>query len=196
MSANSKSTFRTVLLSKRRAISLSDRHQAAEQAAKLFVAMDLFQHSQHIACYYPMQDEFDCLPIIQHIWRAEKKCYLPSLVADEKKLDFFSYQQNDSLQLNRYKIPEPVNKKKIAIEQLDIVLMPLVGFDLAGHRLGMGLGYYDKTFDFLRTSANKACYLFGLAFTVQCVDSLPYDSWDIPLDGVITEKNIIYFAKS
>lgn len=194
MSENPKSIFRKTLQSLRRAIPLSKRNQAAEKAATLFAKMPLFQASQHIGCYYPMPDEFDCLPLIQTIWKAGKKCYLPSLIEDEKKLHFMAYHEKDVLQLNRYRIYESMNQEKIPSTQLDIVLVPLVGFDLAGHRLGMGVGYYDRTFAHLRASTEKKCYLFGLAYAMQCVDRIPYDTWDISLDGVITEEDILYFA--
>jgi len=68
--------------------------------------------------------------------------------------------------------------------------MPLVAFDKKGNRLGMGAGYYDRTFG---TLSNQKIKLFGLGFEVQQVDAIPTEEWDIALDGMITEKRIIIF---
>ncbi|EKD55095.1 MAG: 5-formyltetrahydrofolate cyclo-ligase [uncultured bacterium] len=192
MNISSKASFRQLLLEKRRTISALERQKAAESAAELLVETDFFRQSQHIACYYPTDDEFDCLPIIQKIWQAKKKCYLPSLTS-QKILNFIPYQPNDALQLNRYRILEPVEGEPISLDKLDIVLVPLVGFDLRGHRLGMGAGYYDRTFHFLRGRVAGKCYFLGLAFLSQGVSILPEDAWDVSLQGVLTEKKIIYF---
>lgn len=192
MTAHTKAECRKVLLAKRRAIKLDQRVFAAENAANLFAASQVFQQSQHIAAYYPTADEFDCLPLIKKIWAAKKKCYLPILTST-MQLDFFSYQPDDNLHINRYRIYEPTNTEKIGIDLIDLVIVPLVGFDLQGNRLGMGAGYYDRTFDFLKQNTNKKCFLFGLAYEAQCLSSLPHDVWDVPLDGIITEEKVLMF---
>jgi 5-formyltetrahydrofolate cyclo-ligase len=179
----------------RRAISTEQRSVAAEAAAKLFSQHPLFQRSQFIATYLGKSDEFDAVPIIEEIWRAQKKCYLPVVQAPEEKiLNFMLFREGDSLRMNRYKILEPENTEKIAAEDLDLVLMPLVAFDLKQNRLGMGGGYYDHTFEFiLEKKPQKKPLLIGLAYANQQVDHLPYDPWDVPLDGVLTEEKFIIF---
>lgn len=183
-----KSALRNELLAKRRAISAAERQQAAEQAAVFFSSSHFFQQSQHIACYLAQRDEFNCSPIIEAIWAAKKKCYLP-VISDTNTLHFASYEPNDELQPNRYRILEPVHQHLFPTENLDLVIAPLVGFDLQGNRLGMGGGYYDKTFAFLRSDAKKIAIL-GLGYAEQQVDSVPHDEWDVALDGVITEKKL------
>ncbi len=190
----SKASLRQSLLALRRKINPAERQAAAENAANLFIASDFFRQSQHIACYYPRADEFDCLPIVQKIWAAGKKCYLPLLESDgEKNLIFASYSPNDTLQPNRYQILEPKKGQIIALEKLNLVLFPLVAFDLSGRRLGMGAGYYDRTFATLRSQKNQTCHLIGLAYDAQQQDVLPEDPWDVALDGVVTESRLIIF---
>ena len=162
----------------------------AAQAAKILQSSLLFQQSQHIACYYPYKNEFDCLPIIQKIWQAKKNCYLPVLT--QKTLGFAKYQENTELQLNRYNILEPSHKHFIVLENLDLVLLPLLGFDFQGNRLGMGAGFYDYTFQALRFM--KKPFLLGLGYAVQHVSILPQDPWDVVLDGILTEKNLILLS--
>lgn len=153
----------------------------------------MFHQSREIACYLATNSEFDSSAIIQTIWHAKKKCYLPILLANEKHLEFVAYQKKDELALNRHKILEPVVHQKIATEKLDLVLLPLIGFDLRGNRLGTGGGYYDRTFQFLLTKKISKPILIGVGYQFQCVESLLHDAWDIPLNGVLTEKNIIFF---
>jgi 5-formyltetrahydrofolate cyclo-ligase len=105
-------------------------------------------------------------------------------------LDFASYQRDDPLHLNRYNILEPENKNILSPENLDLVIVPLLGFDLQGHRLGMGGGYYDRTFAFLSGKQPTKPILIGLGFADQQINSLPSDSWDVPLAGVLTEEKL------
>ena len=194
LSLSLKASLRQTLLSKRRAILLDERQIAARTAAQLFIKTAYFTDSQYIACYFACDDEFDCLPIMKEIWRANKKCYLPVLsLSGEKKLEFVNYQLDDPLQHNQYNIFEPVKREKFSEKKLDVVLIPLVAFDLAGNRLGMGAGYYDRAFEFVRKNALKKPYLIGLAYEQQQVNVLPFDSWDVPMDGVLTEKELIIF---
>ncbi len=182
---SSKQDWRATLLARRRQITAAKRQEAASSACAILHNHPIFQNSQHIACYYPLQDEFNCLPLIQAIWDAHKNCYLP-IIAD-RLLHFKRYQASTLLKPNRYHIPEPANEDFIAVEKLDLVIVPLVGFDGEGHRLGMGAGYYDRTFQDL------TCNLMGLAYASQQVPELPFDPWDISLSAVLTEKKIITF---
>ncbi len=192
MTIISKLELRKTLLTKRRQVTAIERQVAGQEAAKLFSATEIFQNSQHIACYYPLPNEFDCLPIIQAIWTAKKNCYLPISTID-KKLEFVIYQENTELQPNQYLILEPTGTASIALDELDVVFFPLVGFDPQGNRLGMGGGYYDRTFEIMRNTNNQKCQLIGLAYEFQQVPALPEDPWDVALDGVLTEKRIIIF---
>jgi 5-formyltetrahydrofolate cyclo-ligase len=105
---------------------------------------------------------------------------------------FFSYYPGDLLIKNHYGIlePDPKNSKICSPENLDLVLVPLLAFDNQHNRLGMGGGYYDKTFAFLKNSKNLETkipskpYLLGLAYSFQYQTKLPLESWDIPIDDV------------
>ena len=94
-------------------------------------------------------------------------------------------------------IQEPAGGPIRAARNLDIILTPLVAFDSAGNRIGMGGGYYDRTFAFLkrRTTWRKP-KLIGIAFGLQEVDAVPVDTWDVPLDGILTEKGLVLFKST
>ena len=95
---------------------------------------------------------------------------------------------------NRYGIAEPVDARALRARQLDLLLMPLVGFDDEGYRLGMGGGYYDATLAYMRHRRNwRKPRLVGVAYECQRVDVLPHDPWDMPLDAVLTERQMYRF---
>ena len=97
---------------------------------------------------------------------------------------------------NRYRIPEPDARYCRAMKRqfLSLVLMPLVAFDAKGNRLGMGGGYYDRAFNQTQWPyKTRRPLLVGVAHEFQRVPELPTESWDVPLDAVITEREIYRF---
>jgi 5-formyltetrahydrofolate cyclo-ligase len=97
---------------------------------------------------------------------------------------------------NRYGIPEylPRAARRVRARQLDLLFMPLLGFDGQGWRIGMGGGYYDASLAHLRESKTRRMswrhpHLIGVAFAVQEIASAPNDPWDVRLDGVLTESS-------
>jgi 5-formyltetrahydrofolate cyclo-ligase len=101
---------------------------------------------------------------------------------------------NSPLVKNRYGIDEPAYAPATVMRaaMLDIVLLPLVGFDLEGNRLGMGKGYYDRTFAASRTRW-RCPKLLGIAHGLQEVAQLPRAAWDVPLDGIVTERGLVWW---
>ena len=178
----------------RQQITVAKKRIASEMLVKQVTHLPIFQNANHIACYLSNDNEIDPYPILELAWSLGKHCYLPVLnTSPENKLTFMSYHKNDSLNLNRYKIPEPLPEKSQVKhpEELDIIFIPLVGFDIKGNRLGMGAGYYDRTLESLKTGAHiKKPYLIGLAYELQRVAAIPCESWDVALDIIITEQNI------
>lgn len=183
--------FRTL----RDLIPSSYRQEAALLAVKQFVHHPWFIQSEHIACYLPLKSEFDSLPIIEAIWRAKKRCYLPILSQlNEKLLTFVQYVYGDKLRKNCFSILEPsATNRQILPQALDLVILPLIAYDNQGHRLGTGGGYYDKTFAWLKDGPVCKPQLIGLGYQTQQATLLPADPWDVLLEGVITESTIIDF---
>lgn len=175
----------------RRNLKPAYRKQAMELAAQHFLQFPLLAKNKFIACYLPAPEEFDSTAIIETIWAKKCNCYLP-IIKEDNTLQFVLYEQHDPLQANKYGILEPVKREQVVQPQdLDIVITPLVAFDLDGHRLGMGGGYYDKTFAFLHEYYFQKPFFLGLGFAAQQADCLPSDSWDINLDGILTEESLI-----
>lgn len=190
-----ETNLRTRIIKQRTALSKTEQHTLSKKIAEHIQSLPLFQQSQHIAFYIAVNGEVDPHPLLEHAWAHDKTCYLPTLdTTTFNSLHFLPYLPNTPLQPNRYGIPEPAIDETTTFfpaEHLDLVLTPLVAFDLNGNRLGMGGGYYDRTFAFLTQPQQKPT-LLGLAYEFQKVDSLPPEAWDIPLKITATDLQIYH----
>ena len=165
----------------------------AEAADNLFdriIPLQEYHDSQHIAAYWAVNGEIGLDPVIQHALQNGKNIYLPIL--DEIDLRFAPYDKNTPLRINRFKLPEPdvADEDMRPPADLDLVLAPLVVFDADRNRIGMGGGYYDRTFEFRRTTATRSPRLIGVAHELQRVDQLHPEEWDVRLDAVVTDQHI------
>lgn len=152
--------------------------------------LPLFINSQRIAFYVATNQEVDVRPLMEHALKLGKECYLPVLhPTQHKRLWFVRYQAGDPLVANRYCILEPVvsDQPRVKLRTLDLVITPLLAFDSQFNRLGMGGGYYDRTFAYLRHLPHLKPKLVGVAYDFQLVAQLSADEWDVPLEMVITD---------
>ncbi|MEL6711503.1 MAG: 5-formyltetrahydrofolate cyclo-ligase [Pseudomonadota bacterium] len=183
-------TLRRELKRRRRQLSPDYRAQANARLAARIQQLPAFRRARHIAGYIPCQGEADPLPAMLAAQRQCKQTFLPVLHPFlPRKLIFAPWTATTRFQSNRYNIPEPDMPlwQSIPPARLDLVLTPLLGFDAQANRLGMGGGYYDRTFVFRRYYRYwPRPYLLGVAFSEQQCDELPVNPWDIPLDAVIT----------
>ena len=186
----SRSDLRQTLRASRRALTSEQQVEACLGLADVLLRQTFLAESRHIALYLTNDGEIDPAILISRLWKQGKQCYLPVLAADGgRELAFVAYQPETPLIKNKYNIPEPEYKEEFAIrpQDLDLVFMPLTGFDEKGQRLGMGGGFYDRTFEFIRTTEKPL--LIGLAHECQKVSKIPAEHWDIPMLGVATNKN-------
>jgi 5-formyltetrahydrofolate cyclo-ligase len=163
---------------------------------KKLITHPVFLVSEHIACYWACQNEMNTGPLIEAIWQANKICYLPILRTDGL-LHFVRYNENDSLKKNKFAIPEPNNVSRLINPlNLELIITPLVAFDLQGHRLGMGGGYYDRTLAFKQEMPHSKPIILGLGYAAQEAPLLPADPWDIILDMILSEQTIKIIGSS
>ncbi len=182
---------------KRCSLSPFQQKKAAQKLKSTLIKSDLFKRSKHIAIYLANDGEIDPSHFINTLWRCQKHCYLPVLHPTKKNcLWFYQYRRNTILKKNRFGILEPSikNKRRVSPWALSLVLFPLVAFDSKGGRLGMGGGFYDRTFEFTQPkkkgSTPARTQLYGLAHHFQQVESIPLEKWDIPLHGIATDKRL------
>ena len=185
--------LRDTINQQRLALTASQKTNFSAKIAQQLFALPIFKNSQKIACYLEHKGEVETSEIIKTIWQQHQQCYLP-IINPDKTLRFVHYPPETKLTTNKFGILEPdLNQAtQIEVEQLDLVLTPLLAFNSQRFRLGWGLGHYDRTFAFLlkQTRPTKP-FLLGLAYNFQLSENIEIQSWDVPLDLIITEKNIL-----
>ncbi len=180
----------------RNQLSPRQRRAAARGLLRTAIRSGLLLRYQRIGFYLPFEGEMDLLPLLNHALWLGKACYLPVVPQRfEKKLGFTRLTAHPNWYRNRFGIHEHWSPRAIRARQLDLLFMPLVGFDGAGYRLGMGGGFYDTSLAYLgrRKAWHKPC-LVGISYECQKVAQVPRDPWDMPLDAALTERHLYRFA--
>ena len=149
--------------------------------------------SLHLAGFVAFNGEPDLGPALEALHHAGRRIHLP--VVNDDRMHFLRWTPTTEMRPNRFGIPEPVDGHECPPERLELVMMPLVAFSPGGTRLGMGAGYYDRSFEFCLDHPDSGPMLVGTAYSLQEVDSLPAQSWDVPLDAVITDRGLKVFRE-
>ena len=170
----------------RRSLSDTTRRDAEKCVARRLLHLPAMRRAHHVSVYLAINGELSLARFIASASRMAKQLYAPVLNGDE--LRFGLLETNTPLGLNRFGIPEPRNGPYIDPRSLDIVLAPLVGFDDRGVRLGMGGGFYDRSFHFLRSRSKwRKPKLVGIGFEFQHFNNIEARDWDVGLTTAITE---------
>ena len=182
-----RTTLRQQLRQRRRDLTAAARIAAAEALAGRILALPFLPRQGHVAGYWAMDGEIG-LHVLQLRLPPGLVWCLPVLAGEV--LRFAPWRPGEPLVSNRYGIPEPdvAPSSALSAQELALAVMPLVGFDARGQRLGMGGGWYDRSFAFRRDRAAPP-WLVGAAFDAQRVDALAVEAWDVPLDAVCTETD-------
>lgn len=192
----SAASIRNNIRKQRQALDQHFRQQSAISACKLLGQLDCFRNARNIAMYLPAGGELDPLPVLEKAARMGKTCFLPVLQPLQQKLWFAPWRAGEPLGANRFGIPEPklLRGDMPPPWTLDLVLAPLVAFDRHGTRLGMGGGYYDRSFAYMRQRQHfRKPLLVGYGYEFQRVKKLTRNHWDIPIQMAITEQRIHKF---
>jgi 5-formyltetrahydrofolate cyclo-ligase len=185
-----KKELRGAVLALRDALSPTLRQAAAEAiAARAFpVAMT---PGTIVSGFSPMKTEINPLPLMRKIAEAGAQLALPCIVGRGHALIMRAWSFGEPLASGQWGIREPTpDAPEVAP---DILIVPLVCFDRAGHRIGYGAGYYDMTIHALR--AKKKIVAVGVAFAAQEISKVPSTERDERLDLVLTEREVIDFRK-
>jgi len=192
----SRKELRQILRHSRRALQGLDRAWREAAIIEALRLHPLFRHADRIAFFWPADGEVDLRPLAPLI-PPRQTLYLPILCRGSR-LRFAPWQIGHPLRLNRFRIPEPRYRVTdlLNAREIDLILMPLVGFDDAGNRLGMGGGFYDRTLAFRHARRRwRKPLLIGVAFGLQRCPALPAERWDVPLDGIVTEDGVRLFNR-
>lgn len=182
-----KALLRKTARARRQALAPQFRAEASNAISFHFFDKVAFGPEDAIAGYWCIRDEVDCQPILVCLMDGGQTVVLPVVTGAEEPLEFRIWGADAPLYEAGFGTLAPSDLAPRA--EPDIILMPLLGFDKAGTRLGYGGGYYDRTLAFLR----KRPMLVGLAFSAQALDHIPREPHDIPLDAVVTENGVEFF---
>jgi 5-formyltetrahydrofolate cyclo-ligase len=190
-----RDTLRREMRARRRALPAAVRIAAAEALAQRLLSLPCAPTSGFVAGYWAMDGE-----IAVHAWqlRLPRECtYCLPVLHEDGELRFAPWRAGAPVVSNRHGIPEPdvPASALLPAQALTFVVAPLVAFDVDGHRLGMGGGWYDRTFAFRRERAAPP-HLVGAAFATQQVESVFPEDWDMPLDALCSETQTHLFTRS
>jgi len=175
-------THRTELKQKRDALSGDERQAASHAVVIQLQSITQYQHAHHIAVYYPIHHELSCLGLLNA--SPNKHFYVPKIRVEQHDLVFLPYVED--MPKNQYGIPEPVGT---LAHHPEVIIMPLLGFDGHGNRIGYGKGHYDRTLGKYPKTVRPYC--IGIGYDVQEVPLFTPDLWDIPCDMIVTPTRIL-----
>ncbi|OFC71369.1 5-formyltetrahydrofolate cyclo-ligase [Alteromonas confluentis] len=193
----SRGDLRKRLRTQRNSLTPEAQHDAAHMLAEQLTKLPEWQRANTVAAYLENDGEVGLQAVINSANQADKILSLPVIHPfNRQHLLFLRYHQNTVLTRNRFNIQEPVLRcpDVVPFSHHQLILMPLVGFDADGNRLGMGGGFYDRVLAPYRHRENRPL-LIGTAHDCQHVDHLPIEPWDFPLDMVITPSHVFRPAR-
>jgi 5-formyltetrahydrofolate cyclo-ligase len=192
-----KTTLRRELRMARRSLKSADHALRSARAAASIQRMPAFKTGARVAIYIPFDHETEPVALIAAAHRRGVRLYVP-VVSDlrHRKLKF--HPLTGPMRPGAFGISVPARQRTpVQPRWFDLIVVPLVGVDAAGRRLGMGGGFYDRALDFRRT---RRCWmgplLVGLAFDCQRVSDIHADPWDVRLDCLATDSRVVHFPKT
>lgn len=191
-------TLRQQIRKQRCAIGPAGQSVAAHSLDRHLRAFTITANARHIGLYLVNDGEIDPAHFMHWAFTQARHCYLPVLDTQQgQPMKFAEITPNSCFEPNRFGIPEPIvgSGELCHASELEVILVPLVAFDLMGNRIGMGGGFYDRTLEFSRQRPyDQRPKLIGLAHEFQYANSIKPSPWDIPLDGIVTDKRAIVFG--
>ena len=167
----------------------SYREQASQVIADKVIRSNWFYSAENVGCYLATHVEVDTSAIILRAWQMKKRVFVP-VVRENLSMQFHEIDSDTELYRSDFGLYEPLDGKVIPVRELDVVITPLVAFDDAGNRIGMGGGCFDRTFAFLK---HRKFYLrpklVGVAFACQQIEKVNANPWDIRLFQIITDNS-------
>ncbi len=183
-----KVRLRQELKSSRESVGAAQREAAAIAAEAKIVHLPEWQNAKVVCLYASFQGELPTTRLLQNLLNSEKRCVLPK-VNSEGQPELYEIKSFQDLELSSLEILEPkINCPRINPTQIDFFLVPGIGFDRRGNRLGHGAGFYDR----LLAQASPTAYFLGYGYDFQVVDVIPHEAHDVVMHAMATPSQIIY----
>lgn len=185
-----KHTLRTEYQQQRRRISPAERQAVSQTLVTHWQNGPFSQPKLRIGSYLATDHECPTHDLHQCCWQHQHSVFVP--VLSQARLGLVEYHADSQLQASgKPGILEPQDGDMIDLNELDVLLLPLLAIDAQGYRLGFGSGYYDRLL-----AQQRPTYVIGLGYAAQYCQQLPHDPWDVPLDGFLSERGWLFFAQA
>ncbi len=193
----SRNKLRRELRQRRRAVTTSYKYFAANRIKQLLARSGWLHRGQRIAVYLATDEEINLQPLINLAWQRGCKVFIPQIVNMQRsQMIFCPFKPGSLLIKHRWGMQQLiVRSSPVAVRMLDVVLVPTVGFDDAGHRLGMGGGFYDRYFAAMSRLQHHKPILIGVAYSFQKISAIEVQAHDIQMDAMLTEHALIRFNR-
>ena len=182
MKLSEKKDLRKVYIKKREGLSEEERNRLSSAIVERLLNLQDLQKAMRVLLFCPHRGEPDITPLFSWVHQRGKTLLLPKVVGEDLKV--IRVEEGSELSPGAYCIPEPTEGEEIDPSYVDFSLIPGVLFDREGYRIGFGKGYYDRLLPRLGGVKVGVCYQF------QVVEEVPRDSWDVPVDLLVTEEKI------
>ncbi|NIA06942.1 MAG: 5-formyltetrahydrofolate cyclo-ligase [Actinobacteria bacterium] len=163
------------------------RQELSERACKLLLDLPEYGRAKILMAYIPLPDELNIEPVLRSAWQDSKIVAMPKIVWEKHELKpIVTHNLDSDLIAGRHGLREPAGRQEIKLEQIDLLIVPAVGFDRRGHRMGRGGGFYDR---FLARPSLRAKTV-GITFAQQVLKELPVLSHDQRVQMVVTDAGV------
>ncbi len=179
----SKEEIRRELKLRRCSLKREEKHRYDSELSKNIAEVVEFKSAGSILFFFPVKGEPNILPLLQQCLSKGREVLLPAVEGEElipKRVESLT-----ALNKGKFGIPEPMDGDPVDPSSIELILVPGLAFDTECFRLGWGKGYYD------RLLKRAGGFSLGIAYSFQVLHRLPRDSWDIPVNAVVTEKELI-----
>jgi 5-formyltetrahydrofolate cyclo-ligase len=181
-----KSSIRQVLRGRKDALDPKDRLEKSRAICRHL--MDLFHDHETVMVYTSKEKEVNTVPLITSLFSRGNPVVVPIIVKEDVSLRLSYLRDFSALVPSTFGVPEPIGSEIPARgEDVDTIVLPMLGFDRTGGRIGYGAGYYDRFLE-----KRPLLHKIGIAFACQEIDHLPLDETDVRMDHIVTEEGIVY----
>ncbi|WP_040215154.1 5-formyltetrahydrofolate cyclo-ligase [Clostridium polynesiense] len=189
----SKKDVRKKIIAQRDILSEEEIRERSEIIKNKLFDIDEYKNAKNIFLFTSFGSEVDTHEIIRQALRQGKRVAVPRVNKETKLMEAKIIDNLEDMAEGYYGILEPSEAaEEMSPESIDLIIMPGVAFDLKGGRIGYGAGFYDKFLKEVSESTPK----IAIAYELQLIEEVPMESYDVRIDGVITEKRITIFKKS
>ena len=192
MKESSKKQIREKIRKARNSIPAAYARQASYKFSERIAELPAYQNAKSVAGFLAFDGEADPAPLLDRAIQDGKVVVVPVIIGKKKPLQFAVWTRESPLKKNTFGILEPdvPDRDLIPATELECVITPLVAFDEDCNRVGVGGGFYDRTFEFTKQSSPSNITLIGLAYEMQKIDEIKKEPWDLRLDAVVTELTV------